>query len=463
MTLIKSISGMRGTIGGSPGDNLTPIDIVEFASAYAKYIFSSSNTHDTTRKKVVIGRDGRISGHLVQDLVTNTLLMAGIDVVNIGLSTTPTVEMEVVAQAANGGIIITASHNPKQWNALKFLNSAGEFISAQIGQELLDTIKTRDFNYAPVDQLGSICKVDDAIQRHIDKILALDTVYATEIRKTKYKVVVDCINSTGGLAMKPLLEQLSCECILINDQINGEFAHNPEPLEDNLTQLSEAVRSHKAHLGVAVDPDVDRLAFVDENGKYCGEEYTLVMIADWVLSINKGNTVSNMSSTIALREITEKHGMTYAAAAVGEVNVVNKILEINAIIGGEGNGGIIYPTLHAGRDALVGVALLLTALAHHKVSLSKYRSQYPDYCIIKEKIQLTPDLNVDHLLSKILDHFSDYETDTQDGVKIYFDDGWVHIRKSNTEPIIRLITESKDNAATVALSDGVRTIISQHI
>jgi len=423
---------MRGTIGGKPSDNLTPIDIVEFASAYAKYIRSVNGP-----QKVVIGRDGRISGPYVQGLIADTLIMSGIDVIDIGLSTTPTVEMEVTAQDASGGIIITASHNPKQWNALKFLNNKGEFISAAVGQDLLSTIEDKDFTYAEVDQLGTTTKVEDAIARHIDKILAIETVNPDQVREKGFKVVVDCINSTGGIAMRPLLESLNCECILINEEITGDFAHNPEPLEQNLTQLSEAVIEHKADLGVAVDPDVDRLAFVDENGKYCGEEYTLVMIADWVLSKTPGNTVSNLSSTIALREVTEKHGYKYT--------------------------GIIYPTLHAGRDALVGVALLLTALSHHDQTLSIYRSNYPDYCIIKDKIQLKAGLDIDGLLQSVHDHFKKYETDVQDGVKIYFDNGWAHLRKSNTEPIIRLITESKNEAEAKRLAKSVSDIMSEYI
>ncbi|MEL6390245.1 MAG: phosphoglucosamine mutase [Bacteroidota bacterium] len=438
MTLIKSISGIRGTIGGRPGSNLTPIDIVEFAAAYASHLLDNNKT-----VVVVIGRDGRLSGPHVQSLVVQTLLMMGVDVIDLGLSTTPTVELMVTHLNASGGIIITASHNPKEWNALKFLNQHGEFIDAKTGEQLLNLAQTRQFNFANVDQIGSRTspKVNQ-FEHHISQLLALPTVHPSAIRKVNFTVVVDCINSTGGLLLRPLMERLGCRVILLHDADYGEFSHNPEPLEQNLDALRHAVVAHEAHLGVAVDPDVDRLAFVDEQGNYCGEEYTLVMIADWVLRHQPGSTVSNLSSTKALREITVGHGQKYHAAAVGEVNVVTKMKEVEATIGGEGNGGVIYPELHYGRDAAVGVALLLSALAYHKETLSAYRNRFPNYTIIKNKIQLTPEINVDELLSSLAALHAEQEVDTQDGVKIYFDNGWVHCRKSNTEPIIRIYAES---------------------
>jgi phosphomannomutase len=414
-------------------------------------------------KKVVIGRDGRISGPQVAELAIQTLIMMGIEVIDTELSTTPTVEMEVTAQNAGGGIILTASHNPKQWNALKFLNDKGEFISAEEGATLLELASSRAFDYAEIDDLGSRIVVNDSIERHINKIHELSTVNVQAIRARPFTVVVDCINSTGAISIPPLLESLGCKFILLNEEITGEFAHNPEPLEIHLRDLAKAVIENKADMGVSVDPDVDRLAFIDENGKYCGEEYTLVMIADWILSQTPGNTVSNLSSTIALKEVTEKYKQKYAAAAVGEVNVVTKIRETNAIIGGEGNGGIIYPTLHAGRDALVGIALILTALTNKELSLSQYRGQFPDYTITKKKIDLTADLDVETLLQSVHQKFSHFECDTQDGLKVYLEKGWAHLRKSNTEPIIRLIVEASNMTETKNIIDLMEEAIENSL
>ncbi len=447
MTLIKSISGMRGTIGGEAGDNLTAIDIVEFSCAYAQLLINSGAT-----KKIVIGRDGRISGDIVQQLVSNSLLMMGFDVIDAGLSTTPTVEMAVLYHDAGGGIIITASHNPKEWNALKFLNNRGEFISHEAGQELLGIAKQRSFQFVDVNQLGHLIKCDDDIAKHVEDILNLDTVLTEEIRDRKFHVVVDCVNSTGALAIPALLDALHCKYTLINAEISGEFAHNPEPLAHNLTQLSGEVVRLNADMGIAVDPDVDRLAFMDDKGNYCGEEYTLVMVAQWILEQTPGPTVSNLSSTIVLRKITEAIGQQYEAAAVGEVNVVNKMKAIDAVIGGEGNGGIIYPALHYGRDALVGIALIMSALMKKGKTLSEYRASFPDYFMTKDKIQLTADIDVDTLLSKVEKAFEGNEIDTQDGVKIYFSNGWTHLRKSNTEPIIRLYAEGPSEKEAKELS-----------
>ncbi len=458
MTLIKSISGMRGTLGGAPGTNLTPVDIIEFTSAYATLL-----KRHNKNSKVVLGRDGRVSGPQVSALVASTLSMMGIDVVDTGLSTTPTVEMEVVAQDAGGGIIITASHNNMSYNALKFLNEKGEFISAAEGTMLLEISSRRDFDYALAEHLGKITEVTDSIERHVAEIIKLPTVKLEAVRSRSFKIVVDCINSTGSIALPILADALGCECILINADINGTFAHNPEPLEHNLLDLSQAVKDHRADMGVALDPDVDRLAFVDENGKYCGEEYTLVMVANYILGQTPGPTVSNLSSTKALRDVTESHGQSYSAAAVGEVNVVTKMRDVGAIIGGEGNGGIIYPTLHAGRDALVGVALMLSALVtEEKAStLSAYRKLCPNYIMTKDKIQLTPELDVDDLLSKVATHYADHEVDTQDGVKIYIRDGWAHLRKSNTEPIVRVYTEGKDEGEANGIAGEVKELVAK--
>jgi phosphomannomutase len=456
MTLIKSISGMRGTIGGKAGENLTAIDIVEFSCAYAQLLIENGNT-----KKVVIGRDGRITGDTVQQLVTHSLILMGIDVLNVGLSTTPTVEMAVSQNHAGGGIIITASHNPKEWNALKFLNNKGEFISHEDGEKILQIAAKRSFHFAHVDQIGTVIHIENSIDDHVQSILDLKLVDAAAVRNKSFKVVVDCVNSTGAIALPILLDALGCQYVLINQEITGDFAHNPEPLEHNLTELSHAVKAHKADLGIAVDPDVDRLAFIDEKGIYCGEEYTLVMVAQWILENDPGSTVSNLSSTIVLRKITESKGLSYAAAAVGEVNVVQKMKDVHAVIGGEGNGGIIYPELHYGRDALVGVALLLTALVKKQSTLSKYRSTFPNYTITKNKIDLTDDIDVDHLLSKVKKHFEDFEIDDQDGVKIYFDEGWTHLRKSNTEAIIRLYAEAPSAQEADYLAERVMKVTSQ--
>lgn len=436
MTLIKSISGIRGTIGGEIGNNLTPVDIVECTSGYGNYINQQSDS-----PKVVVGRDGRISGHIVKSLVINTLVSMGIDVVDLDYSTTPTVEMAVPLEEATGGIIITASHNPKQWNALKFLNSKGEFISAQIGEDIISNIQNRNMLFTDVDSLGKVTS-KNYYKEHIEAILNLDLVDVDKIKSSKFHVVVDCINSTGAQAIPLLLNELEVGYTLINDELTGEFAHNPEPLKKHLTQLAEAVLSENADMGIAVDPDVDRLAFMMENGEMFGEEYTLVSIADYMLSKTKGNTVSNLSSSIALRDVTLKHGGEYHAAAVGEVNVVNKMKEVNALIGGEGNGGIILPSLHYGRDALVGIALMLTHLSIQGKKMSDIRAALPHYEMVKDKIQLTPELDVDGILKKMAEKYKDEEILTIDGVKIIFGKEWVHLRKSNTEPIVRIYAES---------------------
>jgi phosphomannomutase len=438
LTLIKSISGIRGTIGGQQGENLTPVDIVECTAAYGTWLLESGNP-----RKVIVGRDGRISGPQVSKLAINTLLMQGIDVVDLGLSTTPTVEMAVKYENAGGGIIFTASHNPKEYNALKFLNEKGEFISANDGETILQLIEDKNLYFSGVDELGVLIPGKDYIQRHIDDILSIPLLDIEIIKEKAYTVVVDCINSTGAISVIPLLEQLNCKVIAINNEMHGDFAHNPEPLAKHLTQLSKAVRSHKADMGIAVDPDVDRLAFMCEDGVLFGEEYTLVAVADFVLSKKGGNTVSNLSSTRALADITRKYGYEYHASAVGEVNVVNLLKETKAVIGGEGNGGVIYPELHYGRDALVGIALFLNLLASKNCSLTELKATYPHYEMIKDKIQLTKDLNVNEVLQEIADAFKNEEVNTIDGVKIDFSDGWVHLRKSNTEPIIRVYSESK--------------------
>ena len=458
MTLIKSISGMRGTIGGVPGDDLTPIDIIGFTCAYGHLIKG-----DRDKASVVVGRDGRISGPHVHGLVVHSLIMMGIDVIDLDISTTPTVEMAVVDHSAQGGIIITASHNPKEWNALKFLNDRGEFISQEQGQKILQLAEQNNYEFANVEQLGSHLSSQGDMSRHINAILELGIVDVETIKKEKYHVVVDCINSSGTISVPHLLNALNCTYVLINEEMTGEFAHNPEPLAKNLTDLQAAILEHDADLGIAVDPDVDRLAFIDEKGNYCGEEYTLVMVANWILQNTPGPTVSNLSSTYALREITESHNQQYHAAPVGEVNVVNIMKAKNAIIGGEGNGGIIYPELHYGRDALVGIAILLSALANKKVNLSTYRSQMPDYFMSKDKIALTPEIDIDSLLAKVASEYQDKEIDTQDGVKVYFDGGWVHLRKSNTEPIIRLYSEGATPEKAKELAKIVQDFVSKTI
>ena len=439
MTLIKSISGIRGTIGGKTQDNLTPLDTVLFASAYASWLKSNVTADHYT---VVVGRDARISGKMVQSLVNETLVGMGIDVIDLGLSTTPTVEMSVVELKAQGGIIITASHNPKQWNALKLLNNKGEFLNANSGMKILEIAKSKDFNYASVDELGKITPVSNAIESHIEQVLALPIIQLEKIKKAKFKVVVDAVNSTGGIALPKLLKELNVEVVELYCTPDGNFPHNPEPLKEHLGELCNQVLSHKADFGIVVDPDVDRLAFVDEKGEMFGEEYTLVACADYVLSKKSGNTVSNLSSTRALADITSKHGGTYHASAVGEVNVVEKMKEVNAVIGGEGNGGIIYPELHYGRDALVGIAIFLSLLSENQLKVSELRSSYPAYFMSKTKVNLDLKRDVDGLLIRMKENYSKQNPIAIDGVKIEFDNSWVHLRKSNTEPIIRVYTEA---------------------
>lgn len=437
MALIKSISGFRGTIGGKPGDNLTPQDIVECTAAFGQWII------ETTRNRtVVVGRDGRISGEIVSQLAIAALRSVGISVTDLGLSTTPTVEMAVVAEGAGGGIIFTASHNPMEWNALKLLNAKGEFISAADGAAVLARVEAGQIVYAPVDQLGSYRTDGTYIARHIEKILALDLVQPERVRARGYSVVLDAVNSTGALAVPPLLEALGCTVTIINGDITGRFAHNPEPLREHLEQLAEAVRENGAQLGIAVDPDVDRLVFMDENGELFGEEYTLVAVADYVLSRKKGNTVSNLSSSRALRDVTLRHGGEYHAAAVGEVHVVAKMKEVNAVIGGEGNGGVILPDLHYGRDALVGIALFLSHLAEKGCSMSALRQAYPHYYMCKTKMARNPDTDLEAMFQVLQEKYRDEQINREDGFKIDFARGWVHLRPSNTEPIIRVYAES---------------------
>lgn len=451
MALIKSISGIRGTIGGKPGLTLSPLDVVKFTAAYGTWLLEK-----TSNNKVVIGRDGRISGAMVRDLVVNTLVALGIDVIDLGLSTTPTVEMAVTMEGAGGGIILTASHNPKEWNALKLLNSKGEFISGQDGSEVLNLAAAESFNFASVDKLGTIKEDDSFIAKHIDAITALSAVDISAITKRKFKIVVDAVNSTGALYVPALLKTLGVEdadITVINAEVNGRFAHNPEPLPENLVELSAVVCKKGADLGIAVDPDVDRLCFVCEDGSMFGEEYTLVAVADYVLSKQPGNTVSNMSSTRALKDVTLKHGGEYYPSAVGEVNVVTRMKEVNAVIGGEGNGGIILPELHYGRDALVGIALFLTHLAHSQKSIKQLRSTYPDYFISKNKLELEEDVDVKGVFEKIKTKYKSHPVNTEDGLKIEFDNDWVHLRTSNTEPIIRIYAESnfESTANNIAL------------
>ncbi|WP_026755256.1 phosphoglucosamine mutase [Sediminibacter sp. Hel_I_10] len=456
MTLIKSISGIRGTIGGNVGDNLTPIDAVKFASAYGTWIRQQRQKENY---RVVVGRDARISGEMIQNLVMNTLIGLGIDVIDLGLSTTPTVEIAVPMEHADGGIILTASHNPKQWNALKLLDNKGEFLNAAEGAKILDIAESNDMPFAEVDDLGQIHVNDAYIDIHIDEVLDMELVNTEAIEKANFKVVVDGVNSTGGIAIPLLLERLGVEAVKLYCEPNGHFPHNPEPLKEHLTDLSEAVVKHHADFGIVVDPDVDRLAFMDEKGEMFGEEYTLVACADYVLSKTNGNTVSNMSSTRALRDVTEKHGGSYEASAVGEVNVVNLMKKNNAVIGGEGNGGIIYPESHYGRDALVGVALFLSLLAEKKMSVSALRASYPNYFMSKKKIQLTPDLDVDALLVAMEKRYTEdasvEKLTTIDGVKIDFKNTWVHLRKSNTEPIIRIYTEAPSQKEADDLADHI--------
>ena len=453
MSLIKSISGIRGTIGGKYNDNLTALDIVECTAAFAKFILEQNKG-----KKVVVGRDGRISGPMVAGLVNNTLISMGLDVIDLGLSTTPTVEMAVTDLEASAGIIITASHNPGQWNALKFLNSKGEFISAATGTLLLKYIAEGSLQFAEVHELGKIESVN-YMSEHINHILALDLVDEKSIRKAKFHVIVDCINSTGALSIPPLLDRLGVSYKLIHEEVNGQFAHNPEPKEEHLQDLAKAIKESNADLGIAVDPDVDRLAFMNSDGTMFGEEYTLVAIADYILSEKKGPTVSNLSSTLALRDISDRHGVTYHAAAVGEVNVVNKMKEVNAVIGGEGNGGVILPSLHYGRDALVGIALMLSYMAKSGKSILDIKAGLPFYEMTKDKIDLAQGIDVDAILYKMAKHFASEEVSTIDGVKIIFDQEWVHLRKSNTEPIIRIYAESKTKAKADELVQKIKVLI----
>ncbi|MEY5001655.1 MAG: hypothetical protein RLZZ211_1691 [Bacteroidota bacterium] len=445
MTLIKSISGIRGTIGGAVDQGLTPIDAVKFAAAYGTWL---QQQHPGKRLKVVIGRDARISGPMIAGLVQQTLVGLGIDIIDLGLSTTPTVEVAVPLEAAHGGIILTASHNPKQWNALKLLNEKGEFISGAEGEALMQIAADEAFSFAEVDNLGTITPNNTYLDKHIQAILELPLVDKAAIAAANFKVVVDAVNSTGGTFVPALLRALGVnEVTELYCEPTGHFPHNPEPLPEHLTELSALVVKEKAHLGITVDPDVDRLALVCEDGSMFGEEYTLVAVADYVLTYTPGPTVSNLSSTRALRDITEARGLRYEAAAVGEVNVVVKMKEIGAVIGGEGNGGIIYPELHYGRDSLVGIALFLSHLAHQKCSLTALRASYPNYVISKNKIDLSPTTNVDDILVQMAKKYEGNEVDTTDGVKIYIDKEWVHLRKSNTEPIIRIYAESKDEKA----------------
>lgn len=450
MTLIKSISGIRGTIGGVVGDNLTPLDVVKFASAYGIWIKRYSDNN-----KIVIGRDARISGSMVQNLVMNTLVGLGFDVIDIGLSTTPTVEIAVPLENASGGIIITASHNPKQWNALKLLNSKGEFLNSNDGIEILKLAESTNLKYNDVDSLGKIIEVENYIDIHIDQVLSLNVIDVNKIKSSNFKIVVDAVNSTGGIAVPKLLKKLGVEVIELYCEPNGHFPHNPEPLKENLKDLSSLVIEHKADLGIVVDPDVDRLAFVCEDGSIFGEEYTLVACADFVLGKTPGSTVSNLSSTRALKDVTEKHGYNHQSSAVGEVNVVEMMKKNNAIIGGEGNGGVIYPESHYGRDSIVGIAIFLNLLAERNVTALELKNEYPSYFMSKQKLQLNDDLNFDAIQEFLMHKYSSEKIDTVDGLKIDFEDSWVQLRKSNTEPIIRIYSEAKSQDSADALANSV--------
>jgi len=455
MTLIKSISGIRGTIGGATGDTLNPLDIVKFTSAYATFIPRRSG-------KIVVGRDGRISGPMVRDVVRGTLVGMGFDVIDIGYASTPTTELAVRMSGADGGIIITASHNPRQWNALKLLNSEGEFLTAADGQRVLEIAEKEDFCYAEVDHLGHVIEDNSYDDRHVQSVVDLNLVDIDAIRKSRFTVCVDSINSVGGIVLPKLLERLGVGYHFLNRDVTGDFAHNPEPLEKNLQGIMQEMKSGKYDLGIVVDPDVDRLAFICEDGTMFGEEYTLVAVADYVLSKTPGNTVSNLSSTRALRDVTRQHGGVYTASAVGEVNVTTKMKEVNAVIGGEGNGGVIYPKSHYGRDALVGIALFLTLLAEKDCKVSELRRQYPDYQIAKNRIDLTPETDVDAILVKVKEMFaSDAEATVNDidGVKIDFPDSWVHLRKSNTEPIIRVYSEAGTMEKADALGKRLMQVV----
>ena len=457
MTLIKSISGIRGTIGGIAGNGLTPIDIVKFTAAYGTWVILNTGI-----KKVVVGRDARISGDMVNNLVTGTLQGLGIEVIDLGLSTTPTVEIAVPMEQAGGGIILTASHNPKQWNALKLLNDLGEFISDENGKEILEMADKAEFAFAEVNDLGKVRHDDSYLQKHIDAVLALPLVDVELVRNANFKVVIDCVNSTGGIFVPALLKAMGVKNIVeLYCEPNGDFPHNPEPLPENLTEIAKVVQSKQAHLGIVVDPDVDRLCFVCEDGSMFGEEYTLVAVADYVLKNTPGNTVSNLSSTRALRDVTLKAGGEYHAAAVGEVNVVNQMKATHAIIGGEGNGGVIYPELHYGRDALVGIALFLTHLAKFGKSVSLLKSSYPTYHISKNKITLTPEMDIDALLVKVQEKYKNQPNSTIDGLKIEFDNEWVHLRRSNTEPIIRIYSEAENETVAEGLANKIISDIKE--
>ena len=455
MTLIKSISGIRGTIGGNVGENLTPIDAVKFASAYGTFL---KNNLQKDKLTIVIGRDARISGPMIHQLVMQTLVGLGIDIIDLGLSTTPTVEVAVPLEKADGGIILTASHNPKQWNALKLLNNKGEFLSGAEGALILDIAESDDFDFADVDNLGTVTEITNYMDKHINEVLNLKLVDTEAVKSKKFKVVVDGVNSSGGIVIPALLEKMGVEVVKLYCEPNGHFPHNPEPLKEHLKDICELVVKEQADFGIVVDPDVDRLAFISNDGEMFGEEYTLVAVADYVLSKTPGNTVSNMSSSRALKDVTEKHGGMYEASAVGEVNVVELMKKNNAIIGGEGNGGIIYPEIHYGRDALVGVALFLTHLAKQDLDVASLRASYPQYFMSKNKIELTPEINVDAILEEMKKRYSNEKITTIDGVKIDFAESWVHLRKSNTEPIIRIYTE----AHTQQQADGLaQTILNE--
>lgn len=458
MTLIKSISGIRGTIGGPVGENLTPIDVVKFTTAYVRLI---AERNPGKKLVIVIGRDARISGEMVSNLVEGTLLACGADVINVGLCTTPGTEMAVITKKADGGIIITASHNPRQWNALKLLNASGEFLSDAEGKRVLAMAEQNDYDYPAIDGIGHVLAREDFNDEHIRLVLGLRLVDVEAVRKRHFKVVVDAVNSVGGIVMPKLLRALGCEVVELNCEPTGEFAHNPEPLPEHLTEISQVIVREKADLGVVVDPDVDRLAFVSEDGSMFVEEYTLVAVADYILSTQCGNTVSNLSSSRALRDVTERHGGKYYASAVGEVNVTTKMKEVGAIIGGEGNGGVIYPELHYGRDALVGTALFLTYLAKRGLTMTQLRATYPAYFASKNKIQLTPAIDVDKVLREIKERYSNEQVNDTDGVKIDFPENWVHLRKSNTEPIIRVYTEAKSMAEAEALAQRFIAEIKQ--
>lgn len=456
MTLIKSISGIRGTIGGRTGDTLNPLDIVKFTTAYATFIRRSGKSQSG---KIVVGRDARISGEMVKNVVCGTLMGVGYDVINIGLATTPTTELAVRMAGADGGIIITASHNPRQWNALKLLNNEGEFLTAADGAEVLAIAEKEDFEYADVDHLGHYTEDNTFDQRHIDSVLDLKLVDVEAIKKAGFKVCIDAVNSVGGVILPQLLDRLGVEYKVLYGEPTGDFAHNPEPLEKNLGGIMAEMRSGNYDLGIVVDPDVDRLAFICEDGKMFGEEYTLVSVADYVLANTPGNTVSNLSSTRALRDVTEKHGGAYTAAAVGEVNVTTKMKEVNAVIGGEGNGGVIYPESHYGRDALVGIGLFLSSLAHKGCKVSELRASFPEYFIAKNRIDLTPSTDVDAILARVKEMFKNEQVNDIDGVKIDFPDKWVHLRKSNTEPIIRVYSEASTMEAADELGKRLMEVI----